>query len=99
VKVARAFFEALIAKDYGRAGSIMSGLPASRMEEAFGKMKFLRIISVGNATPHPDARTRFLQVHCEVEIRVEGQTKIEKFVPCIRAVEGQPDRWLIGGGI
>jgi hypothetical protein len=99
VKVARAFFEALIAKDYSRAGSIYSGMPASTMQEVFGKIEFLRIVAVGEPTPHPDVRTRFLQVPCEVEFRVDGQTHIKKFMPNIRAVDGQPDRWLIGGGI
>ena len=99
VKVAREFFEALIAKDYGRGGVILSGMPASKMEEMFGKIEFLRIISVGDPTPHPDARTQFLQVPCEVEIRVEGQTHVRKFMPNIRAVYNQPDRWAIGGGI
>jgi hypothetical protein len=99
VKVAREFFEALIAKDYGRAGSIFSGLPAAKMEEVFGKIEFVRIVSIGDPTPHPDARMRFLQVPCEVELRVDGQTHVKKFQPNVRAVEGQPDRWLIGGGI
>jgi hypothetical protein len=99
VKVAREFFAALIAKDYGRAGSIFSGMPASKMEELLGKIEFLRIVSVGEPTPHPDARTRFVQVPCEVELRVDGQTHVKKFMPNIRPVEGQPDRWLIGGGI
>jgi len=99
VKVAREFFEALIAKDYRRAGSIFSGIPASKMEEVFGKVEFLRIVSVGNPTPHPDARTRFVQVPCEVELRMDGKTRVEKFTPYIRAVEGQPDRWSIDGGI
>ena len=99
VKVARGFFEALIAKDYAGAGVILSGLPASRMEALFGKMEFLRIISVGDPTPHPNARTRFLQVPCEVELRVEGRTFTKKFTPNIRAVYNQPDRWAIGGGI
>jgi hypothetical protein len=99
VKVAREFFEALIARDYGRAGSIFSGMPAANMKEVFGKIEFLRIVSVGDPTPHPDARTHFLQVPCEVELRVNGITHFKKFMPNIRAVEGQPDRWLIGGGI
>lgn len=99
VKVAREFFEALIAKDYGRAGVVYSGMPASKMEEIFGKMEFLRIVSVGDPTPHPNVLTRFLQVPCEVELRVEGQTHVKKFMPNIRAVYNQPDRWAIGGGI
>lgn len=99
VKVAREFFEALIAKDYGRAGVLLSGMPASRMEKMFGKMEFLRIISVGDPTPHPDRRTRFLQVPCEVEFRVEDQTHVKTYVLCIRAIYNRPDRWGIDGGI
>ncbi len=101
VKVAREFFEALIAKDYGKAGRILSGMPASRVEEAFGKMEFLRIISVGDATPYSDERPRILQVPCEVEFRMDGQTHTKKFKPNIRAraIEGQTARWFIDGGI
>ncbi len=99
VKVAREFFEALIAKDYGRAGGIYSGMPAARMEEMFGRFEFLRIVSVGDALPHPEPRTKFLQVPCEVEMRLNGQAQIKEFMPNIRAVHNQPDRWVIGGGI
>jgi len=99
VEVAREFFEALIAKDYGRAGALYEGMPASRMEQTFGRMEFLQILSIGDPTPHPDARTRFLQVPCEVELRAGDQTHVETFMPNIRAVHNQPDRWGIGGGI
>ena len=99
VKVAREFFEALIAKDFERAGSIYSGIPASRIEGALGKIEFLRIVSVGDPTPHPEPWTKFLQVPCEVEIRLNGQTHVKEFMPNIRAVYNQPDRWAIGGGI
>jgi hypothetical protein len=98
-KVAREFFEALIAEDYGRAGALYEGIPASKMEQTFGKIEFLRILSVGDPTPHPDVRTRFLQVPCEVELRVGGETHVKTFTPAIRAVYNQPDRWGIGGGI
>lgn len=99
VEVAREFFEALIAKDYGRAGRIFSGMPASQMKELLGKIEFVRIVSVGDPKPHPDTRTRFVQVPCEVEFKVKGKIHTKKFMPNIRPVEGQPDRWLIGGGI
>jgi len=99
VKVAREFFEALIAKDYNRAGKMFGGLPGARLEQAFGKMDFVRIVSIGEPTPHPDHRTRFLRVPCEVEIRMGEETRIQKFTPSIRANECQPDRWAIDGGI
>ena len=98
-KVAREFFEALIKKDYKTAGKLFSGMPASRMEQAFQGMDFLKIISVGDVSPHPNRQTRFLQVNCEVEIRVDGEVYNRKFTPLIRSFEGQPGRWGIDGGI
>ena len=97
VKVAREFYEALIGKDYARAGTLLSGMPASKVEEVFGKTEFLQIVSVGEPTPHPDPRTGFLVVPCEVEVCVEGQTGVEKFTPKVRALYNQPDRWSIDG--
>lgn len=98
-KVARAFFEALIAQDYATAGKMFSGMPAARLEEAFRTTEFLRIVSIGEPTPHPDARTGFLRVPCEVEIRVDGKTETKEFTPLIRALGDNSDRWSIGGGI
>jgi hypothetical protein len=99
VKVAREFFEALIAKDYRRAGIACSGLPASKVKEMLGETEFLEILSVGDPTPHPDPRTEFLQVPCKVKFRVEGKTDVKTYVLCIRAIYGRPDRWGIQGGI
>lgn len=82
-----------------RAGKMFGGLPGARLEQGFGKMEFVRIVSIGQPTPHPDARTRFLRVPCEIDIRMGEETRIQKFMPLIRAIEGQPDRWAIDGGI
>ncbi len=99
VKVAQGFFEALIAKDYAGAGKLLEGLPAEKMRELFGGTEYLRIVSIGTPRPHPDPRTRFLQVPCQVEVRVNGESSVKDFLPNIRAVYGRPDRWTIGGGI
>lgn len=99
VKVAREFFEALIAQDYNKAGCIFEGMPGERLQKALGSLKFIRIVSIGTPTPHPNARTRFLCVPCEVEVSKDGVTGIQKFTPNIRGVHNQPDRWVIGGGI
>ena len=90
--------EALIAEEYGRAGAICMGIPAERMKQACGKFAFLRIVSIGTPTPHPEPRTRFLQVPCEVEMRVDGKTQVETLNLNIRSMENQPDRWVVGGG-
>ena len=99
VEVARQFFEALIAEDYAKAGKILQGLPAAQMEKWFGHINFIRIVSIGQPTPHPDPRTKFLCVPCEVETEAEGKKVIKKLTLNIRALYGQPDRWAIGGGI
>ena len=44
VEVARQFFEALIAKDYAKAGKLLEGMPAEKIQQGFGDTKFLRII-------------------------------------------------------
>lgn len=82
-----------------RAGKMFGGLPGARLEQAFGKMEFVRIVSIGEPTPHPDTRMRSLRVPCEVEIRLGEETRVEKFTPGIRANECQPGRWAIDGGI
>jgi len=96
-KVVREFFEALIAEDYKKAGMIYSGMPAEKMKEGFGRVKFLRIVEVAKPAPH--SKTRSLQVPVKVEWEVEGKKDVRSFSPFVRAVHGQPDRWEIIGGI
>jgi hypothetical protein len=100
VEVARQFFEALIAVDYSEAGRLLEGMPADRMQQLLGHIKFLRIISIGPAGPHPISETRGLVVPCTVEIEKEGEISEWKFERLgVRQVHGQPGRWTIFGGI
>ena len=100
VEVVRRFFEALIAKDYAKAGQLLEGTPADFIQKQFGQMKFLRIISVGPAGPHPIPETKGLVVPCTLEIEKDGETiqwKMEGIG--VRQVYNQPGRWTIFGGI
>jgi hypothetical protein len=100
VEVARQFFEALIAEDYAKAGKLLEGTPAEKMKEMFGRFKFLRIISIGPAGPHPNPATKGLVVSCTVEIEKDGrkeQLKLDRLG--VRQVYNQPGRWTIFGGI
>ena len=99
VKVAREFFQALIAKDYGKAGQILEGIPASKMKETFGGTTFLRIVEVGQPRPHPNPATHFIQVPVKVEMEADGKKMVKEITPNIRAAYNQPGRWVIGGGI
>ncbi len=100
VEVARQFFEALIVEDYAKAGKLLEGIEADKMQEKFGHIKFVRIISIGPAGPHPNPKTGGLVVLCTVEIEKDGQTsewKLERLG--VRQVFNQPGRWTIFGGI
>jgi len=105
VEVVRQSFEALIAKDYVKAGKLLAGMPADLIEKVFGHIKFLRILSIGPAAPHPAAPHPVLGtegwiVPCIVEIEKDGeisQWKLERLG--VRQVSNQPGRWTICGGL
>ncbi|MHC4643235.1 MAG: hypothetical protein ACYS32_16445 [Planctomycetota bacterium] len=100
VEVARQFFEALIAKDYAKAGKLLEGIPADTMQKMFGHIKFLRIISIGPAGSHPNPATGGLVVPSTVEIKKDGQISQWKMDRLgVRQVYNHPDRWTIFGGI
>ena len=98
-EAARQFFQALIDEDYAKAGMLMEGLPAARLELMFHGLKFIRIISVGKVVPHSNPRTRGLSIPCDIEIISNGQTAVQTFNLGIRKVHGREDRWTIFGGI
>ncbi len=96
-EVIRQFLQALIDKDYAKAGRLFSGVPAERMEKTYGQIRFIRIISIGKPVPH--SLTGGLYVPCTVEIEENG--KIIQWHPehsYVRQVHGQPNRWEIIGG-
>ena len=98
MKVAREFFEAVIAGDYAKAGRLYEGIPAEKVKEVLsGEGKVLRVVSVGTPTPH--SATRSLQVLCQIEVEINGHRETKTYHPFIRPVYGQPDRWGIIGGI
>ncbi len=100
VEVVRQFFEALIAGDYAKAGKLLEGIPSDKMQQMFGQIKFLRIVSIGPVAPHPIPETKGLVVPCTVEVEKDGeisQWKLERLG--VRQVYNQPGRWTIFGGI
>jgi len=98
VKLAREFFEAMIAKDYAKAGALYSGVPAEKMHQVYGKMNIVEIVSIGEPTVH--LVNRSLKVPCVLMITQDGQNK--EFSPdglYVRQMHGQPGRWEIIGGM
>ena len=99
-EVVRQAFEALIAENYAEAGRLIEGLPAERVREIFGGMRFIRIVSVGPVGPHPNPGTRGLLVPCTVEIEKNGAKSEQAFSRLgVRQVFNQPGRWTIFGGL
>ncbi len=97
-EVVRQFFQALIDRDYVLAGRIFSGVPAARMEQLAQNLPVVRIVSIGEPTPHE--QTRSLRVPVTVEVEKDGQLhQWSPHGPFVRRVESDPRRWQIIGGI
>jgi hypothetical protein len=100
VEVVRQSFEALITRDYVKAGKLLNGIPADLIEKMFGHIKFRRIVSIGLAAPHPVLGTEAWIVPCVVEIGKDGEISQWKFDRLgVRQVYNQPGRWTICGGL
>ncbi|MGB8225998.1 MAG: zf-HC2 domain-containing protein [Sedimentisphaerales bacterium] len=99
----RQFFQALIDKDYKKAGQIFCGLSEAKAKEYFGKLNVTAIISIGDPTPYPKCGPHSFKVPCKLEITSpDGQKTIwEPFGPFARCGDDEmhPDRWIIHGGI
>jgi hypothetical protein len=100
IRVVREFFEALIAKDYAKAGKLCGGLPADKLKEAFFKNRtIVRIVSIGTPAPPSDLRRGGLVVPCGIEIEENGVKTGKDFKVGVRPVYSQRDHWQIYGGI
>jgi hypothetical protein len=100
VTAVREFYEAVIAKDYAKAGRIYGGVPANIMEERWADLKVIRIISIGEPKPHPSPGVGGFMVPCKLEIEKDGIiSEYEPYGPRVRPVRGRPNRWGIHGGV
>jgi len=99
VEVVRQFFQALIAEDYTKAGRLFGEgfIPTDKMQQMFGHIKFLRIVSIEPAGSHPNPATKGLVVPCTVEIEKDGQIHQWKEEFGVRQVDDQPGRWTMCG--
>lgn len=96
VEVVRQFLEALIAKNYDKASKLFPGVPADEINEMFGELNIIRIVSMGKPILHSE--TNHLRVPFEVEVEMEGKKSLwKKQGPYVQHLAGQPDRWAIGG--
>jgi len=99
VEVVRQFFEALIARDYAKAGRMFGGVPGERVQKKYGHIRFVRIVSIGKPVLNPVTTELKVPYVVEVEengIITEWKTKYN-YIP-VRQVHGQPGRWATTGG-
>lgn len=99
----RQFFQALIDKDYKKAGLIFSGISEEKAKEYFSRLNVTAIISTDAPIPSPQHGEHAFKVPCEIEITdANGQKQNWKpYGPFVRSGEDEthPDRWVIHGGI
>ncbi len=95
VEVVRQFLKSLIAEDYTRAGRLFPIL-ANQLQQQFGSVKFLRIVSIGPAVPNPELETKGFNVSFTIEIEENGKRITPTFEGIkVQQLRNQPSRWVI----
>jgi hypothetical protein len=94
VKIVREALDAWAKGDFARAGKLCGGAPRRMLAEAYGHVRPVRIISIGQPEKIDFGEPRFW-VPCQYEIERDGQTEItnQKFAALI--VNGRPGRWYV----
>ncbi|UCF44466.1 MAG: hypothetical protein JSV99_06040 [Planctomycetota bacterium] len=98
IKLVREFFEALIAKDYYKAGLICGGLTADEIQKGWGKLNVVRIVSIGEPAPPTRPSKVFPKVQSvpyTIEREKNGSKIIHERYIAVRRVLGRRDRWAI----
>ena len=101
-ETARQFYQALIDKDYKKAGLIMGGMQEEFVKNNFVKADITKIISIGPAEPQLYWVKRGFKVIFELEmINSDGQKVLGMAGPYVRPGDDEkhPDRWNITGGM
>ena len=101
-ETARQFYQALIEKDYKKAGLIRGGRLEKHAKEQYGQVNITKIISIGPAEPQLYWVKRGFKVTCELEIiNSDGQKVLGMAGPYVRPGDDEmhPDRWNITGGM
>ncbi|MHC4159363.1 MAG: hypothetical protein ACYSSO_09825 [Planctomycetota bacterium] len=98
VEVVRELLEALIAKDYYKAGLICGGLTADEIQNSWGRLNVVRIVSIGEPGPFPKPSKVFPKVQsvpCTIEREKNGSKITRERSIAVRSVLGRRDRWVI----
>ncbi len=96
-EVVRQFFQALIAEDYTRAGKLfVLTMPANQLQQHIGRVKILRIVSIGPAVLNPKLETKGFDVPCKIELEENGKRNTPTLEGIkVQQLRNQPERWGI----
>jgi len=101
VEVVRELLQALIAKDYAKAGQICGGLTANEIQNGWGKLNVVRIVSIGEPGP-PSKPSKVFPKMQSVAYTIESEKNGKKITQerciAVKRVLGRRDRWIIHGG-
>jgi hypothetical protein len=90
----REFFNALIAKDYSRAGLLFGGMPPDEVKARFGEIKIVDLVSIGDRVKSGDGLPSYYP--CIVEIEENG--RISQWQPRVHIGKVTPHnikrRWI-----
>jgi hypothetical protein len=98
----RQFFQALLDKDYRKAGLIVSGEVEDDAKAEFGKLAVTAIISIGSPVPQPKWDKHGFKVPCELSVvHADGQKSTWRPAAYVRPGDDEmhPDHWNITGGV
>ena len=97
-KVTREFFEAIIAKDFYRAGQLYLAAPDFLVEQAFMGANVLKIISIGPGHREPDPDSNAMNCSCKFLAEFGGlYYEVNAWMVRIIRIDKDTNRWLICG--
>ena len=97
VEITRQFFEAVIAKNFSRAGELYLAAPDFLVEKSFMGANMVKIISLGQGYPDPDPDSDSMICSCKALAEFGGQYyDVDAFR--VQVIEDKDSgRWLISG--
>jgi len=96
-EITRQFYEAVIAKDFTRAGQLYLAAPDFLVEKAFMGANVIEITSVGQVYPDSDPDSNKMICHCKLLIEFGGQLYNSNAQMFVYRIDENPRLWVIGG--
>ena len=88
VQVVREMFDAVMARDYDKAGKLLGGVPGELVEKRMASRRIVRVLSIGEPEVHEGKSDHFrVVVKCEMECDGQRETGQEAF--SVEPVEDQ----------